>query len=191
MSYTKQTWTNNVSVVDENRMNHIENGIYQNSLDIETAQTDIQDLQTESAKKSIITAGASSSVTATTTGDLKIPITRAIEQIGDKFTISNNRIYVGAGVSKVLASGQVYFNLAANRGGALNLYIRKNGSAINGQTNGGYASTSTRNACLSLPPKLISVSQGDYFDWTAYLYNGDVARSDATGNTFLTIEVID
>lgn len=191
MSYTKQTWTNNVSVVDENRMNHIENGIYQNSLDIETAQTDIQDLQTESAKKSIITAGASSSVTATTTGDLKIPITRAIEQIGDKFTISNNRIYVGAGVSKVLASGQVYFNLAANRGGALNLYIRKNGSAINGQTNGGYASTSTRNACLSLPPKLISVSQGDYFDWTAYLYNGDVARSDATGNTYLTIEVID
>ena len=191
MSYTKQTWTNNVSVANESRLNHIENGIYQNSINIETAQTDIEGLQTESAKKSIITAGASSSVTATTTGDLKIPITRAIEQIGDKFTISNNRIYVGAGVSKVLASGQVYFNLAANRGGALNLYIRKNDSAINGQTNGGYASTSTRNACLSLPPKLISVSQGDYFDWTAYLYNGDVARSDAAGNTFLTIEVID
>lgn len=191
MSYTKQTWTNNVSVANESRMNHIENGIYQNSLDIETAQTDIEGLQTEFAKKSIITAGASSSVTATTTGDLSIPITRAIEQIGNKFTISNNRIYVGAGVSKVLVSGQIYFNLAANRGNALNFYIRKNGSAINGQTNGGYASTSTRNACLSLSPRLISVSQGDYFDWTTYLYNGDVARSDATSNTFLTIEVID
>ena len=35
MSYTKQTWTNNVSAIDEDKMNHIEDGIYQNSVDIE------------------------------------------------------------------------------------------------------------------------------------------------------------
>jgi len=154
-------------------------------------QTQITNLQNQVNDKNIISATGTSSATASSTGDFSIPITQAIEQIGDKFTISTNRIYVGSGVSKVLVSGQVYFNLAANRGGALNLYIRKNGSSINGQTNGGYASTSTRNACLSLPPKLISVSQGDYFDWIAYLYNGDVIRTDSSTNTFLTIEVID
>lgn len=154
-------------------------------------QTQLTNLQNQVNDKNIISAGGTSSATATSTGDLRIPITRAIEQIGDKFTISNNRVYVGAGVSKVLVSGQIYFNLAANRGNALNFYIRKNGSVINGQTNGGYASTSTRNACLSLPPKLISVSQGDYFDWTAYLYNGDVVRTDSSSNTYLTVEAID
>lgn len=175
MAYTKINWENLPSTstpVNATNLNHMDQGIY------------------DANNKNIITAGGTSSTTATGTGDLSIPITQAIEQIGDKFTISTNRIYVGSGVSKVLVSGQVYFNLAANRGGALNLYIRKNGSAINGQTNGGYASTSTRNACLSLPPKLISVSQGDYFDWTAYLYNGDVVRTDSSTNTFLTVEAI-
>ena len=38
MSYAKQTWTNNVSVANESRMNHIENGIYGNSVQIEMLQ---------------------------------------------------------------------------------------------------------------------------------------------------------
>lgn len=142
-------------------------------------------------KKSIITASGTSSATATGTGEITIPITRAIEQIGDKFTISNNRVYVGAGVSKVLVSAQVYCNLVANRGSAFNFFIRKNGSNVNGQTNSGYASSATRNACLSFSPRLVSVSQGDYFDYTIYLYVGDVVRSDLTSNTFLTIQAVE
>lgn len=140
--------------------------------------------------RSIITAGGNSSVTATGTGDIIIPITRAIEQIGNKFTISNNRIYVGAGVNKVLVSAMAYFNLAANRGGALNLFIRKNGANVAGLTNGGYASTSSRNANLVISPRLVSVQEGDYFEYYAYLYNGDVARSDSSTNTYLTIETV-
>ncbi len=35
MSYEKQEWTNNISTVDETKMNHIEDGIYDNSIDIE------------------------------------------------------------------------------------------------------------------------------------------------------------
>ena len=35
MSYEKQTWTNNVSSIDETKMNHIEDGIYDNSIDLE------------------------------------------------------------------------------------------------------------------------------------------------------------
>lgn len=47
MSYSKQEWVNNISVANQERMNHIENGIYQNSLDIETAQDDIETAQTD------------------------------------------------------------------------------------------------------------------------------------------------
>lgn len=42
MSYSKQTWTNNVSSIDENKMNHIENGIYNNSTEIEEIKNKIK-----------------------------------------------------------------------------------------------------------------------------------------------------
>lgn len=152
---------------------------------------DIASLQSQINDKNIITAGGTSSITATGTGDLKIPITRAIEQVGNKFTITNNRIYVGAGVSKVLVSALAYFNLVANRGGALNFSIRKNGSWVAGLTNGGYNYASVTNANLAISPRLVSVQEGDYFEYYAYLYNGDVARSDSSTNTYLTVEVIE
>lgn len=154
-------------------------------------QTQLTNLQSQVNNKNIISATGTSRVTASGTGDLKIPITRAIEQIGDKFTISNNRVYVGAGVSKVLVSALAYFNLAANRGGVLNLYIRKNGTNVAGLTNGGYNYTSSTNASLAISPRLVSVQEGDYFEYYAYLYNGDVARSDSASSTYLTVEVID
>lgn len=41
MSYEKQEWTNNISSIDEEKMNHIENGIYNNSINIEEMQAAI------------------------------------------------------------------------------------------------------------------------------------------------------
>lgn len=139
----------------------------------------------------IITAGASQSITATESGEIQVPITKAVEQIGNGFTITNNKIIIGENINKVLISAQVYCNLAANRGGVLNFCIKKNGTYINGQTNSGYANSETRNACLSLSPKLVSVEPGDYFEYYVYAYNGDVIRSDNVDNTFMTIQAID
>lgn len=42
MSYEKQGWTNNISSIDENRMNHIENGIYENSVNIENLENNTE-----------------------------------------------------------------------------------------------------------------------------------------------------
>ncbi len=176
MAYTKTNWQdlpNTTTPINATNLNKMEQGIY------------------DANNKNIISATGTSSITATGTGELRIPITRAIEQIGDKFTISNNRIYVGAGVSKVLVSALAYFNLAANRGGALNLFIKKNGTNVAGLTNGGYNYTSSTNANLAISPRLVSVQEGDYFEYYAYLYNGDVARSDSSTNTFLTVEAIE
>lgn len=173
MAYNKTIWENLPSTntpINETNLNKIEN---------------------ELANKNIITAVASSKVTVTTTGEIKIPITTEFSKVGNAFTISNNRVVVGQGVNHVLVSAQIYCNLAANRGSAFNLYIRKNGVNVNNQTNNGYASTSTRNACLSLPPKLVEVTAGDYFEYYSYNYVDDVIRSDVTSSTFLTIEAVD
>lgn len=153
--------------------------------------TNLNKIENELSNKNIITAGASASVTVTATGEIKIPITTEVAKVGNAFTISNNRVVVGQGVNHVLVSAQIYCNLAAKRGSPFNLYIRKNGVNVNTQTNNGYASTSDRNACLSLPPKLVEVTEGDYFEYYSYNYVDDVIRSDATSNTFLTIEAVD
>lgn len=173
MAYTKTNWENLPSTntpINATNLNKIEN---------------------ELANKNIITAGASASVTVTATGEIKIPITTEVSKVGNAFTISNNRVVIGQGINHVLVSAQVYCNLAANRGAPFNFFIRKNGSNVNGQVNGGYASTSSRNACLSLPPKLVEVTAGDYFEYYSHNYVDDVIRSDVTANTFLTIEAVD
>lgn len=45
MSYSKQTWINNVSSINETKMNHIEEGIYNNSILVEKANEDISIFQ--------------------------------------------------------------------------------------------------------------------------------------------------
>ena len=52
MSYEKQTWKNNVSIANESRLNHIEDGIYQNSTDIELLQNKDRNLENEIFYKS-------------------------------------------------------------------------------------------------------------------------------------------
>lgn len=153
-------------------------------------QSQITDLQNQINDKNAITTSASSSITLSTTGEQQIAITGAKAQVGNRLTISSNRIYIGSNISKVLVSCNVYLNLVANRGGVLNVQIRKNGTGITGLVNGGYASTATRNATIPVAPALIPVTEGDYIDYTVYGYAGDVIRCD-NAFTYLTVEEID
>lgn len=144
-------------------------------------------------EKNILTAGGTSSVTLTQDGEVMLPINRELSKVGSKLTISNNKIIIGAGVNHVLVSAQLYLNLSSNRAGdstsALNLSILINGYTALGQTNSGYASA--RNFTTALSPKLIAASQGDYIEWSFYGANGDKARLDAVGLSFITVEVVD
>lgn len=45
MAYEKQTWANNVTPLDADHMNHIENGIAESSTEIEKLKSDIADLK--------------------------------------------------------------------------------------------------------------------------------------------------
>lgn len=172
MAYTKTVWENLPSTntpINATNLNKIET-----ELDL---------------RSNIVTTTSTNSVTLSATGNQQIPITSFRNGIGDKFTISNNRVIIGAGVDYVLISANIYANLSAGRGGAFNVEIKKNGTTIVGQTNSGYASSETRNACLSIAPMLIDVAENDYIEYYIYGYSGDVIRSE-TANTGLTLQAV-
>lgn len=175
MSYSKQTWINNESVANESRMNHIEDGIYQNSVEINNLKN-----------RNIISVGITSNITLGSTGENTITLDRIRNQIGTGFTISNGKVYVGDGITKVLACGSVYTNRSANAATACNVYIKKNGVAALNSINS--VPSGQRNETKSIEPQLIDVESGDYFELGLYGYSGDVISSAA--GTCMTIEAV-
>ena len=67
--------------------------------------------------------------------------------------------------------------------------IRKNGNSVNGITKSGYGNG--LNVTEPLTPKLVEVSQGDYFELFVYAGVGDRIRPDAYNCTFVTVEAVD
>lgn len=202
MSYSKQEWVNNISVANQERMNHIENGIYQNSLDIETAQddietaqtdietaqTDIQDLQNQLNDKNIITVGFSSDFTISTAGNNDIALNKIITQVGNKMTLSNGKIVIGNGVSHILVSGNAFMVIKTN--GAKNFLIKQNNQEVIVSMNSFSGVSANMNVSRGLGSKLISVAEGDTIGFSIYGASTEVVSSN-TSRTYLTVEVID
>lgn len=95
MSYTKQTWTNNVSSIDEDKMNHIEDGIYNNSVDIANLSTDVN-IEIEEIKEKIktipcCTARGNANIYGNGSTAVKLPLT-VIRHNNDNFELSNGGI---------------------------------------------------------------------------------------------------
>lgn len=114
----------------------------------------------------------------------KIPLSGIITN-SDKLTLSNNGIKIGAGISKILVSGNVFLQSSSNTS-YLWTSIRKNTTEISiaiDNYNTYYASTSHS-------PKLVDVKEGDII----YLWKIDGAGGTLRGankNTYLTVEVIE
>lgn len=129
----------------------------------------------------------SSNLTLSSTGATKIPLNSIKAQVGNKLSISNNRIIIGQGISYVKVSCQIYVNRSSGAGGAFNIIIRKNDSDVASLTNSGVPSGGNR--CDNLSDRLIPVQQNDYIEFHFYGYNGDVVRYE-TG-TYITVEAVD
>ena len=164
MSYEKHMWVNNVDSVDEDKMNHIENGIFNNSIDIINLKN-----------RNAITAGLDGNITISTTGENIIALNMVKTQIGSGFTISDGKVYVGEGISYVLVTGTIYTNRGTSAGTACNSLVKKNGTIITTSTNSVTAGKS--NHTVTAPLKLEPVSQGDYFELGYYGYSGDIVSS--------------
>lgn len=199
MSYAKQTWTNNVSVANESRMNHIENGIYQNSLDIEnaqadieTAQTDIEGLQTEFAKKSIITARlASDYIIQSTDTAADVKNFNLYNSIGNKLTVQNGVIKIGSGVSKVKVSyNATCQNSTSNATNRVFVYLMQNTATL---TQESYYFNRTWEQISGTHNEIVrNVSQGDEFYLRVYgLANSKLMGGGSFCYTAITVEVID
>ena len=93
MSYSKQTWTNNVSSIDEIKMNHIEDGIYANSLGIESTNEEIADIKEDMQTISCCTAGGDSNITSTDGSTrIKLPLTLFRHRNDEGFEIQDGGI---------------------------------------------------------------------------------------------------
>lgn len=154
---------------------------------IAAVNTKIENLEVRS-KKHIMTAGLTDDYTTTRTNYEKININKVFCVSGDKLTITEEGIKIGAEVSKVKVSGQIYFytNLNSSVKNASG-YIEKNGTTVVAHNQRG----DFEYVHVALPEKVIDVKEGDVIGL------GVVSKQDATviknyeNGTFLTVEVVE
>lgn len=100
-------------------------------------------------------------------------------------TLSSNGIRIGAGISKVKVSGNVFI-FAASTSVAYNwASIRKNGVDVTSSI----TSASGRYGSVVFAPKVIDVSEGDII--TLYKINSTNDTVRGATNTWLTVEVVE
>lgn len=156
--------------------------------DLKTIAEKIEAILAEQSKKHIMTAGLTDDYTTTRTNYEKININKVFCVSGDKLTITEEGIKIGAEVSKVKVSGQIYFytNLNSSVKNASG-YIEKNGTTVVAHNQRG----NFEYVHVALPEKVIDVKEGDVIGL------GVVSKQDATviknyeNGTFLTVEVVE
>lgn len=108
-----------------------------------------------------------------------------VDSYGDKLTLQNGKIVIGAGVNKIKVSGTLFVEDFPSQAPYVWGIIRKNSNqittSING-TNGSFLST-------SVSPTIENVQQGDIISFIADGPNGGRLRA-GKGNTFMLVEVV-
>lgn len=124
-----------------------------------------------------------SSTTISSTAHVKLSLTEKVRN-GSLLTISNGGIRIGAGVTKVEVSGNVYFSTGMNESDSLRSFIYKNDEVIAHNFNRCSGTYEDR----PISPVLLSVTEGDII----YLYgsNATAGRGIITENNYLVVKVI-
>lgn len=123
------------------------------------------------------------STTISSTAHVKLTLTEKVRN-GSLLSISNGGIRIGAGVTKVEVSGNVYFSTGMNSGDSLRSFIYKNDEVIAHNFNRCSGTYEDR----PISPVLLNVSEGDII----YLYgsNASAGRGIITENNYLVVKVI-
>lgn len=121
-------------------------------------------------KKNIITAYNATDYSITqTSAYVRIPLTGSIN-VGEQFTIENNQIKIGKGISKIKASANVGLPSNSISTGSKNLVIRKNGVIM---FRAWLSINPVINTAITIAPKLIEVEENDLIDIAFYGASGD------------------
>lgn len=136
--------------------------------------------------KEYIAATANSNISVSGNTDILLTATK---QSGTKLILENNKIKIGAGVSKVQVSGSVFIEITTQNNGYLWGRIVKNSTHVSGSI----VPLLSGNAFVSssIPSIIINVTEGDllYLNVDAANIKGTVRTGDA--NTWLYVEVIE
>lgn len=134
-------------------------------------------------KYAIVTTTTASNVSS----DFQVLLNNISDSEGNKFTISNNQIVIGAGVSKVRVSAGIFIEQQTDTGYIWGK-IYKNSTFCNGAilpyTDVG------NNLSISIPPMIVNVEQGDTFKLIVDSTAGGKIRT-GTANTWILIEVVE
>ena len=147
----------------------------------------------EISTKSAITIGLSANVSHTAT--TKVALNTIMNNIGDKFTLIDNGIKIGAGVTKVKVSANIL-----QQASVVNLYggyITKNGTNLASAVNIGFNTIPRTNSWeffhTGISPIIIDVVEGDIIYLCSYI-NGITAtvtlQAYAGRSVNLTVEEV-
>lgn len=125
----------------------------------------------EISTKSAITIGLSANVSHI--GTTKVALNTIMNNIGDKFTLIDNGIKIGAGVTKVKVSANIL-----QQASTVNLYggyITKNGTNLASAVNVGFNTITRTNSWeffhTGISPIIIDVTEGDIIYLCSYVNN--------------------
>lgn len=151
-----------------------------------TDKTSVVNAINELNGRNILTATTSSDVTLSSTSDTAVDLVLS-NSIGSKLSVSNGKVVIGSGVSKVLISGKANFNTLTSSATQRYFKIKKNNTEILVSRNA--SPSNTNGLAMPITPNLIDVTSGDTISISAQGVSGDVLRTTNVW-TYITIEVV-
>lgn len=145
-----------------------------------------------SLKPSAITVGLNND-TNFTTSSLIVPLDKVVGSTGSKFELINNKIKIGAGVTKIKVSGSL--TEESTIAGLFGFYISKNGTNLDSAINVGFSTLATANEMykITCTPVIVNVTPGDLIMLNAYTQNSSATVTIKAYNgraTNITIEEV-
>ena len=145
-----------------------------------------------SLKPSAITVGLNNDVEFTAS-NLTVPLDKVMGSTGSKFELINNKIKIGAGVTKIKVSGSL--TEESTIAGLFGGYITKNGTNLDSAINVGFNSLATANEMykINFAPVIVDVNPGDLIMLNAYTQNPSATVTIKSYNgraTNITIEEV-
>lgn len=154
-------------------------------------QTQLTNLQNQVNDKNAITIGLNADTTTTSTSayqTIDLNLTKEVGKVGTKLSLSNGKVLIGSGVTKVLVSGKMQ---TQNESSSYGMTIKKNNTEISNNYEGNPGSSWSQ---LTSAPILISVTEGDIIKMGIYHNSNNTTKTIKAYNgygTYLTVEVID
>lgn len=158
---------------------------------VNTNATALDNLTAQVNDKNIMTISLANDFTMAQTNVFYNITGFAVESsVGNKLTFNNNEIHIGSGVSKV----KVCYSAKIQSVNTTRTFVYLTMNGVTTSQEGWWPGASTQQSTVGITPRLINVSEGDYFSIACYgTQNTKILGSNGLSFviTTLTVEVIE